>query len=274
MTATAIGAYATAALLKSRMGVTDTTDDTALGTICDGVNAYIEGPQACGRVIAPIPAFTTTTNGALLAGATSIVLTSVTGLALGDALMLGTPSGTHEHIIVANIATLTVTPQTPPVNGYNSGATAQRCYVMDGDGSRVLRYPKGIRGVTLLEVAAYTRGAYSAVPSTDYFLRPGQADIQPGWPATRIEMSDHPTSGYGAFPEGYETVRALMSPGWPAIPDDITDVALTAATRAWHSVQAGQQDIVGTDEMGRPMVSRFFSSRDFATLRAYSVTIP
>jgi hypothetical protein len=57
-----------------------------------------------------------------------------------------------------------------------------------------------------------------------------------------------------------------MTTGWAAIPDDITDVALTAATRAWHAVQAGQQDIVGTDDMGRPLVSRFFSARDLETL--------
>lgn len=205
MTATAIGAYATAALLKTRMGVSDTADDTALGLICDAVNAYIEGPQCCGRVIAPV---------------TSAV------------------------------------------------------YLFDGDGSRVLRYPKGIRAVTLLEVAQNTNGAYQTVPSTDYRLRPGPADLTPGWPYTRIEMVDIPVGSMGFFPFGYDTVRVTMTTGWAAIPDDITDVALTAATRAWGSVQAGQQDIVGTDDMGRPLVSRFFSSRDMGTLRAYSVNLP
>jgi hypothetical protein len=271
----AIGAYATSALLKARTGIGDTVDDTVLAAICDQVNAYIESPAACGRVMAPVPAFTTTTNGSILAGATSFVLTSVTGLNLGDALMLGATSGTHEHVIVAGIATLTVTPQAPVVNGYNTGATAQRCYVMDGDGTGCLRFRDGIRGVTLLEVAPSTRGGYTVVPATDYFLRPLPQDRQgPGWPATRLELSDYPTSGYDEFPEGYETVRALASTGWAVIPDEITDVALTAATRAWHAVQSGQADVVGTDDMGKPLVSRFFSARDYATLRTYSVNLP
>lgn len=203
--ATAVGTYATAALLKARAGIGDSADDTVLGTICDAVNAYIEGPQACGRVLAPI---------------------------------------------------------------------ASAAYLFDGDGGRVLRYPRGIRAVSLLEVAQNTNAAYQTVPSTDYRLRPGPADLTPGWPYTRIEMVDIPLGSMGYFPPGYDTVRVTMTTGWAAIPDDITDVALTAATRAWHSVQAGQADIVGTDDMGRPLVSRFFSSRDMGTLRAYSVNLP
>lgn len=274
MTATAIGAYATAALLKARANITDATDDTVIGTICDQINAYIEGPEACGRIIAPVPAFSTTMNGAILAGATSFALVSVTGLNLGDALMLGSTSGTHEHCIVAGIASLTVTPQAAVVSAYSTGATAQRCYVFDGDGSRVIRHRDGIRGVTFLEAASYTGGAYTTIPARDYFLRPSPSVRPPGWPALRIELSDVPTGSVSTFGEGYETARGLLSPGFAAIPDDVTDVALTAALRAWHAVESGQADIVGTDDMGRPLVSRFFSSRDYATLRAYSVNIP
>src|SRR5690348_16861094 len=101
--ATAIGSYATAAALKARMNITDTTDDTVLGLICDQVNAYIEGPQACGRAIAPI---------------------------------------------------------------------SSAVYTFDGDGSTCLYYPKGIRAVSLLEVAYYTSGAYTTLDSSQYFLRP------------------------------------------------------------------------------------------------------
>lgn len=202
---TAIGSYATATLLKSRMGITDTTDDTALGTVCDQINAYIEGPEGCGRVLAPI---------------------------------------------------------------------SSAAYVFDGDGSRRLKYPKGIRAVSLLEVAGYTNAAYVTVPSTDYFLRPSAVDLTPGWPFSRIEFTNYPTGMYAVFPYGYNTVRVTMTTGFAAIPDDITELALTAAARAWHAVQAGQQDIIGTDEMGRPLVSRFFSLRDKGTLRAYSVNLP
>lgn len=202
---TAIGTYATAALLKARAGIADTTDDTELGKVCDQVNAYIESPAACGRVIAPI---------------TSAAIT------------------------------------------------------LDGDGTPCLRYPLGIRAVSLLEVAQYTGAAFATVPSTDYFLRPGPAELMPGWPYTRVELTDRPTGSWSVFPRGYNTVRMTATTGWAAIPDEITDVALTAATRAWHGVQNGQAEIVGTDDMGRPLVSRFFSLRDMATLRAYSVNLP
>jgi hypothetical protein len=207
MTATAIGAYATAAALKARMNIAtaDTTDDTVIGLICDQVNAYIEGPQACGRVIAPI---------------------------------------------------------------------SSAVYLFDGDGSNCLRYPKGIRAVSLLEIAYYTGGAYQTVASTDYFLRPGPAELTPGWPYNRIELSNLPLGAFIFFPVGFNTVRVTMTTGFAAIPDDITEVALVAAARAWHAVGAGQADIVGTDEMGRPLVSRFFSKRDLETLAAYSLTLP
>ena len=200
---TAIGAYATAALLKARITITDNTDDTALGAICDQVNQYIETKTR--RVLAPI---------------------------------------------------------------------ASATYTFDGDGSKCLRYPKGIRAVSLLECQLYTRAGYSTVDSTQYFLRPGPADSLPGWPYTRIEFTDYPVGTFAYFPRGFDTVRVTMTTGWAAIPDDITDVALTAATRAWHAVQAGQADIVGTDDMGRPLVSRFFSARDLETLATYSTDLP
>lgn len=53
--ATAIGSYVTTATLKARLlpaGVTDTTDDTLLGTICDQVNQWIE--TFTGAVLAPV----------------------------------------------------------------------------------------------------------------------------------------------------------------------------------------------------------------------------
>lgn len=203
MTATAIGAYATAALLKTSLGVTDSTDDTALGLVCDRINAYVE--LFTGRVLAPI---------------------------------------------------------------------ASAAIKLDGDGSRELRYPKGIRAVTLLEIADYTGAAYQTIAAGDYFLRPGPAGLRPGWPYTRIMLSDHPAGSHTRFSAGLDTVRMTATTGWTAIPDDVTELAITAATRAWHSAQAGQSDIVGTDEMGRPLVSRFFSARDLGTLRTYSVDIP
>jgi hypothetical protein len=201
---TAIGAYATGAALKARLGIGDVVDDTQLGIVCDQVNAYIEGPEACGRVIAPI---------------------------------------------------------------------ASATYLIDiEEQTDRFHFPLGVRAISSLKVGDYTGATRATLAVTDYFLRPSVHLRPPGVPATLVVLSDR--GSRSVFPEGFEVVSMTATAGWAAIPDDITEVALTAATRAWHGIQAGQADIVGTDEMGRPLVSRFFSSRDLGTLRAYSVNIP
>lgn len=201
---TAIGTYATAALLKARAGISDTTDDTELGKVCDQVNGYIEA--FCRRVLAPVGSAT---------------------------FLLDVPEPT-----------------------------------------RRLYFPRGIRAVSALEVGDFTGAARTALTeNTDWFLRPAAHERIPGWPATDIVLADH-GGARSYFPKGFAIVSMTATTGWEAIPDEITEVALTAATRAWHSVNVGQQDIVGTDDMGRPLVSRFFSARDLGTLRTYSADIP
>lgn len=201
--ATAIGAYATSAALKTRLSIADTTDDTVLGTVCDQVNQFIE--TFTGRVLAPV---------------------------------------------------------------------SSADFLLDvEDPTDRLHFPRGLRSVSALSVGNYTGAARTALASGEWFLRPSTHDRRPGWPATWLHLSDACTTR-SYFPKGYETVKITATTGWDAIPDDITEVALTAATRAWHGVQSAQTDIVGTDEMGRPVVSRFFSARDLGTLRTYSVDIP
>lgn len=205
--ATAIGSYATTSTLKARLlaaGVTDTADDTLLGTICDQVNQMIEGPSGTGRVLAPI---------------------------------------------------------------------SSAAYLFDGDGTNCIYYGPGIRAVSLLEVAEYTGASFATVTSTEYFLRPlAQDRDSPQHPATRIYLSDLGTYRY--FRVGYANVRVTMTTGWAAIPDDIIDVALTTATRAWHARQSGQADIVGTDETGAPLVSRFVAPYHRGVLNAYRAIVP
>jgi hypothetical protein len=201
---TAIGAYATAAALKTRLGISDVTDDTVLGTVCDQVNAYIE--SFTGRVLAPV--------------------TSAT-------------------------------------------------YLLDvEEPCEKLHFPRGIRAISAISVGDYTGATRVSLGTGDYALRPAAHDRRPGWPATWLYLTGQPGAVRSYFSEGFDIVSMTATTGWDAIPDEITEVALTAATRAWHGIQAGQQDIVGTDEMGRPMVSRFFSARDLGTLRTYSVDIP
>jgi ABC-type dipeptide/oligopeptide/nickel transport system permease subunit len=203
--ATAFGSYVTSTLLKSRAGITDSTDDTLLGVICDQVNSFIE--SSTGRVLAPIS---------------------------------GTPT-----------------------------------YTYDGDGSPKLWLPKtttayvgGVRSITTLELADYTGASYSTVTAGDYFLR-GLSG--PAGSYEWLWMSDRPTGTFRTFADGFATVRITGTFGYAAIPDDIAEVAVTIAVRAWHARENGQQDIVGTDEFGRSVVSRVVSVRDRDTLRRYSL---
>lgn len=203
--ATATGTYATAALVKARLfaaGVTDTADDTLIGTICDQVNQFIESPQGCGRILAPV--------------------TSAT-------------------------------------------------YLVDGNDLRRLFFPRGLRTVTALSIGDYTGDTRDVVVATDYFLRPTATDRKSGWPAEWIELSDLPAGNHSVFHAGYETVSITATTGWTAIPDDIIDVALTTAVRAWHARQSGQADVIGNDETGAPLVSRYVSGYHWATLRAYRI---
>lgn len=200
--ATAIGTYATRAAVKARLGISNTTDDTLLDSLCDQINQYVE--TTTGRVLAPIPSAT---------------------------------------------------------------------YLFDGDGHGELWLPMGVRAVTLLELAPGTGQTFETVGASDYLLRPLAHDRAPSWPATRILLSDAPTT-WSRFPRGLANVRVTMEAGWAAIPDDVAELAVTAVVRAWHSRQSGQADIVGTDEYGKPIVSRYLSLRDRDTLLAYTRESP
>lgn len=152
-------------------------------------------------------------------------------------------------------------------------------YTYDGDATRRLYLPfptnappiGGIRSITLVECQYYTTSGYLTVAANQYFLR---QRVGMTGPYERLLFTDFAIGVFANWPRGYDTVRITATAGWAAIPDDVTELALTAATRAWHAVQAGQTDIIGTDEMGRPLVSRFFSARDLETLATYSTDIP
>jgi hypothetical protein len=206
--ATATGTYATAALVKARLfaaGVTDTADDTLIGTFCDAVNQFIEGPYGCNRIVAPI--------------------TSAT-------------------------------------------------YLIDGEGTTTLYFPKGIREITALAIGDYTGDTRDTLAATDYFLRPLAQDRTPGWPAFYVRLSDLPTGDHSVFHEGFETVSMTCTAGWTAIPDDLAGVAVTTAVRAWHARQNGQADIVGTDDTGAPLVSQFVAREHWGIIKAYRLRKP
>lgn len=145
-------------------------------------------------------------------------------------------------------------------------------FLLDGNGQRYFCFPRGVRAITDLSVGDYTGGPRITLDATSYFLRPHDHERVQGFPATEVWLSEY--AARTVFPVGFDTISMTATTGWAAIPDEIIDVALTAATRAWHAVQSGQSDVVGTDAMGAPVVSRFFSARDLETLRLYSTDLP
>jgi hypothetical protein len=314
--ATATGAYATAALVKARLfaaGVTDTADDTLIGTICDQVNQFIESPQGCGRVLAPRPVGSgvasaneiqsvtlaksvgnvtgghwtltfegsTTTdlawnvNGAALQVALRLLPTingenvTVTGDGPYAVEFIGDRAGRAQQLMTADAAHLTVAPCTATVALVSTPQDAT--FLVDGNGLRRLYFPSGLRSVSELKIGDYTGDTRDTVASTDYFLRPTLSDRKPGWPAEWITLSDLPAGAHRVFHKGFETVSITATIGWAAIPDDITDVALTTAVRAWQARQSGQADVIGNDETGAPLVSRNVAPFHWKTIQAYRV---
>jgi hypothetical protein len=298
---TAIGSYATLAAVKARLsGSFDTEDDLLLTDLCDQANQFIESPQGTGRVIAPRPVgsgvasaneiqsvtiagvgtwsltfdgSTTTSLAANAAAATvQTALEALPTIGTGNATVTGNAGGPYAVEFTGALAGLAQPLMTgSPAATVALVSTPQDALLyFDGDGSDTLWLD--VRAVTELAIASGTGGAYTALAATDYFLRPLPQDRSPGWPATRVVLSD--IASQRTFPRGYSTVRLTAVTGWPAIPDDIADVACTMVVRAWHARQSGQTDIVGNDETGAPIVSRYLSARDRDTIKAYRVAPP
>jgi len=295
-------------------GTFDSTDDALISSLCDQVNQFIESPQGCGRIIAPRPVgggvasaneiqtvtlaksvgnvtgghWTLTFNGSTttdlawnIDGATlQLALralatinganVTVTGDGPYAVEFIGVFAGLSQALMTADATHLTVAPCTATVVLTSTPQTVT--YYFDGNGGRTIYIDH--RGITELAVTQQTGGSYTVLAATDYFSRPQPQERAPGWPATRIELSDFPSGGWWYFPPGFSTVRAKLVLGWPAIPDDLIGVALTAVVRSWQARQSGQTDIVGTDETGAPVVSRYIAAADWATLKAYRVAGP
>lgn len=205
---TAVGSYATTSLLKEVAGITDTTDDTLLGKICDRVNQYIESTTK--QPICPISSATYTYDG----------------------------NGLNRIFLPM------------PLDAATKGIG-------------------GLRAITLLEFAPYTRGTFTTIASTDYALRDR---FGVNGPYRWLRFSDKPAGTYSAFPTGRNIVRITATAGWSAIPDDITEVALLIAHRAWNARQVSYASV--QENFEQPDVQRFVSGRDRETLKRYMLRPP
>ena len=275
--ATAIGAYATLAAAKAYLGIADSGDDTLLSAICDRVNQWIE--RTTGRVLAPMPNFSTTVASGATLGATTVTLASVTGLNVGDEIMFAAVTATpHESTDVLAINGSVVTLKTPLGAAYSNGTAVARVIVQDGsdalEDGHLMLFPRGIVTLGALEIAFYTGGAFNLVPSSDWKLRPSGPDLSPGFPFTELWLVDIPSAGNPTpviFP-GFDTVRLSgMTTGWPAMPDDIVDFANRLVVNIWKTRGAAGGDQVSVGADGSHTITRLMSATDWSLIRYYSI---
>lgn len=147
-------------------------------------------------------------------------------------------------------------------------------YVFDADAwtddGRRLRLPMGIRNITTLKLARGTGETLELIPASEYLLLPRVQSRQAGYPATELLLHNAGgTSPIARVSSGYAIAELVGDVGFEDTPAEIVDIAETAVVRAWHGRQAGQTDIIGSDENGEPIVSRYVSAKDRDTLRAY-----
>ncbi len=272
--ATAVGTYATLAGVKQRLDPNQgSQSDTLIQKLCDQANAWIESKTH--RILAPVPAFSTTLNGAVSAGATTATLTTTSGLAINDELMFDLVTATpHESLTVLAINGNVVTFTTALVSGYANGKTVKRVLLLDGKDAfegRVLPYPRGIISITSLEVASFTGGPFNTIPMSDVDLQPEPPE--PGWPFTEIHMVDIPSANNPApfWPDGYDNIRADALTGWPQVLDEIVDIATTAVIGAWRSRASGGGETYTIGMDGQRSFERALSYEQKRTLSRYEL---
>jgi hypothetical protein len=287
--ASAVGSYATLAGAKALLNITDTSSDALIQSLCDRANAWIESPAGTGRILAPITLLSTTLASAASAGATSISVTAATNARVGDEIVIGSLSGTHEGATIAAISGTTLTLQSHESasglkNSYPTGAAVLGCYVYDGhdalEGGRALPLRIGLNGIAQLEVALVTppNDTYHLVPASDYFLRPRVEDREPGWPATELWLTDVPTSGNPSpvFLPMMNNVRVIPagSPGWPVIPDEIVKVAYAIVAGLYRTRASGDANTATLGDDGAMTINRLLSTDDWKVIHFYKRRLP
>lgn len=127
----------------------------------------------------------------------------------------------------------------------------------------------GIRGITNLTVAPSTGDAAVSATVADTIILPRSQARRPGWPGFWVVFKPVVTGLVSDWGVGYANITMVYDSNWASYPVEVVEVAELTATRAWHGRQAGQADVIGSDDTGAPIVSRFLSARDRETLKAF-----
>lgn len=119
-------------------------------------------------------------------------------------------------------------------------------YVLDTSAGSVIDFPRGVRAVSALDVAASdqpdTGGTYpTSIAAADILLRPSSAYRKPGWPATQILIR----GSTGRLVQALNGARATLDEGFAATPQAIQGVALDAIANAYATRQGPTDQGIG-----------------------------
>lgn len=187
----------------------------------------------------------------------------------------GTINDEHERLLLRFIRALTV-----GIQGEGTGRQFVRSPAFGTTTAlldvrrqtRTLRVPKGIAELTQLEVATQTGGAFTVVPTADWFLDPPEPERDPGWPATMITLSDIPTGSVDRFWPGKRVVRTTWALGWARVPEDVAVIAESAVMRYWQARGSGVATALGTEDFGGRIL-RWLSPEEREKLAWYRVPV-
>lgn len=115
---------------------------------------------------------------------------------------------------------------------------------------RTFWFPQGLATVTQLRIKDGTDGTFAIVPVSDWFLRPVAEARDIGWPATRIELTDRPssTNTRSTFHEGFGAIEITGARGFDTVPPDVAGIAENAVIRRFIAKGSGTATALGTDE--------------------------
>lgn len=258
LSGTAIGQYATLTGAKKRMAWTD-VDAERDGLMTDMVNQANGDLEAfMRRVAAPIPYLNTSLAAGANPGDTTISVVNAAHAAFGGQLCVGDLAGAHEVLEILSVSSNVVTLTSPVVGTYASGKPVQAVFYFHGQDLRdstlrlglaypwgsafgsgkyqdrmlTIPVPQGFSSLSLLEFA--DTGGYTAVAVTDRAFGPD--DREPGRPFSQILVA----SSVYAFPRyGLRNIRAVMAPGWAAVPDELHRIGDELAVARWQDRQSG-----------------------------------
>lgn len=157
-----------------------------------------------------------------------------------------------------------------PIGPTTGGTATFDSYEDVSNDGRTLYVRQGIRAITSITVSPSTGTTGVTGTAADFVILPRVQNRRADWPGFEVRVKNVVTGNVAVFPTfGFAEIVVVGDFGWAAIPPALTEIAETLAVRMWHARQSGQADTVGSEADGTPLVSRYLSRRDMATLKSY-----